>query len=114
MGMNGGSLVISVLDCPLRDQGLKSLPGQKFLQRFLLHLCPLINSLNSALMGTLTIHSQWENETARKRTNHLPFHEIQITLCNTIFFPGFQVLYFNCLCLKPMEKRLHSAQTLIL
>ena len=37
-----------------------------------------------------------------------------ITLCNTIFVPGFQVLYFNCLCLKPIEKRLHSAQTLIL
>ena len=37
-----------------------------------------------------------------------------ITLCNTIFVAGFQVLYFNCLCLKPMEKRLHSAQTLIL
>ena len=37
-----------------------------------------------------------------------------ITLCNTTFVPGFQVLYFNCLCLKPMEKRLHSAQTLIL
>ena len=37
-----------------------------------------------------------------------------ITLCNTIFAPGFQALYFNCLCLKPMEKRLHSVQTLIL
>ena len=37
-----------------------------------------------------------------------------ITLCNTIFVPGFQVLYFNCLCPKPMEKRLHSAQTFIL
>src|SRR6218665_2639980 len=35
-----------------------------------------------------------------------------ITLCNTIFVPGFKVLYFNCLCLKPMEKRLHLAQTL--
>src|SRR6218665_1238565 len=33
-----------------------------------------------------------------------------ITICNTIFVPGFQVLYFNCLCLKPMEKRLHSAK----
>ena len=47
---------------------------------------------------------------------------ILLTLCNTIIVPGFQVLhaYFNCLgihvhvCLKPMEKRLHSAQTLIL
>jgi len=46
----------------------------------------------------------------------LRIHPLQgpITLCNTIFVPGFQLLYFNCLCLKPMEKRLHSAQTLIL
>ena len=36
------------------------------------------------------------------------------SLYNTIFVPDFQVLYFNCLCLKPMEKRLYSAQNLIL
>ena len=36
---------------------------------------------------------------------------IIITLCNTIFVPGFQVLYFNCLCLKPMKKQLHFMNT---
>src|SRR6218665_23986 len=28
----------------------------------------------------------------------------QVTLCNTLFGRGFQVLSLNCLCLKSMEK----------
>ena len=45
----------------------KSWPGQKFGSRFLLHLCPLVNS---AMMSTLNAHCQWEDETARERTGH--------------------------------------------
>ena len=58
-------------------------------------------------IGNLNIFStiQW-----RIHENfHFTVKFSQITLCNTIFVPGFQVLYFNCLCLKPLEKRLHSA-----
>jgi len=44
-----------------KRSGFKSLPGQIFCSRFLLHL---------AVVSTLTIHCQWEDETARERTGH--------------------------------------------
>jgi len=66
-GVDGG-LVNSVLDCQSRGSGIKSRPGQKFGSRFLLHLRPLANS---AMMSTLTIHCQWEDEMVRERTGHL-------------------------------------------
>src|SRR6218665_2700844 len=65
-GVDGG-LVNSVLDCQSRSSGLKSRPGQKFGSRFLLHLHPLAYS---AMMSTLTIHCQWEDEMVRETTGH--------------------------------------------
>src|SRR6218665_1517110 len=49
--------------------GFKSRPGQRFGLRFLLHLRPLANS---AMMSTMTVHCQWEDETVRERTGHPP------------------------------------------
>ena len=60
-----GGLVVSVLDCQGRGLGFKSQPGQTFGSRYLLHLCPLGNS---AMMSTLTVHCQWEDETVREWT----------------------------------------------
>src|SRR6218665_4045772 len=59
-GVHGGRAV-SVLDCQSRGLGFKSRPGQKFGLRF---LCPLANS---AMMSTLTVRCQWEDETLRER-----------------------------------------------
>src|SRR6218665_3236402 len=64
-----GSLVVGVLDCQSRGSGFKSRPGQIFGSRFLFHLHPLANS---AIMSTLTVHCQWEEEMVRERTGHLP------------------------------------------
>ena len=64
-----GRLVGSVLECQSRGSGFKSRPGQKTGSRVLLHLRPLANS---AMMSTLTIHCQWEDETVRERTSHPP------------------------------------------
>ena len=52
-----------------KGSGFKSWLGQKFGSRFLLRLHPLANS---AMMSTLTIHCQWEDDTARERTGHPP------------------------------------------
>src|SRR6218665_2759757 len=49
--------------------GVQTRPGQKFISRALLHLCPLANS---AMMSKLTTHCQWEDETVRERTGHPP------------------------------------------
>src|SRR6218665_116115 len=67
--MMWGCAGVSMLDCQSRGLGFKSRPKEKFDSRFLLHLHLLANS---AIMGTLTIHCQWEDETARKRTGHPP------------------------------------------
>src|SRR6218665_2491054 len=64
-----GSLVVIVLDCRSRGSGFKSQPGQKFGSRYLFHLHPLANS---AMMSTLTIHCQWEDEMGRERFDHPP------------------------------------------
>src|SRR6218665_1564870 len=59
----------SVQDCQSRALGFKYRPGQKFSLRFLLRLYPIANS---AMMSTLTIHCEWEDETLRERTGHPP------------------------------------------
>src|SRR6218665_2446718 len=59
------------LDCQSRGLGFKSQRKQKFGLRFLLHLQPLANA---AMMSILTAHCQWEDETMRERTGHLPSH----------------------------------------
>ena len=61
--------MVSLLDSKLRGSGFKFQPGQKFWLRFLLHLHLLANS---AMMSTLTVNCQWEDETVRERTGHLP------------------------------------------
>ena len=61
-------LVVSILDCQSRGLEFKLRPGQKFDYVFLLHLRPLVNS---AMMNTLTVHCQKEDETVRERTDHL-------------------------------------------
>jgi len=61
--------LVSVLDYQSRGLGFKFRPGHKFGLRLLLHLRPLANS---DMMGTLTIHCQWEDEMARERTGHPP------------------------------------------
>jgi len=33
---------------------------------------PFVPLANSAMMSTLTVHCQWEDETARERTDHQP------------------------------------------
>ena len=38
-------LLVSMLECQLRCQGFKSLPGKKFGSRFLLHPCPYTTQL---------------------------------------------------------------------
>jgi len=63
-------MLVSVLNCQLRGSGFKSWPGQKFGSRFfLLHLCPLANT---AMMSTLIIYCQWEDDMVRDRTGHPP------------------------------------------
>ena len=64
-----GGLVVSLLECQLRDLGFKSRPGQKFGLRFLLQMHPIADS---ATMSTLTTHCKWEDETVRERTDHPP------------------------------------------
>ena len=59
-------LVVSVLDCQSRGLGFKSRPEQKFGSRLLRHLH------SSAMMSTLTVYCQWEDETVRDRTGHPP------------------------------------------
>src|SRR6218665_1060073 len=62
-----------MLDCQSRGSGFKSQPLQKFGLKFLLHLCWAVRRLvNSAIMSTLTIHRQWEDEMVRERTGHMP------------------------------------------
>src|SRR6218665_611146 len=61
--------VVRQLDCQWRGSGFKSRPGQKFGSRFLLLLRPLVNS---AMMSTLTVHCQWEDEKMRERAGHSP------------------------------------------
>jgi len=63
LGVRGG-LVVSVL-----DSGFKSRPGQKFGSTFLLHMHPLASS---AMMSTLTVHCQWEDEPVSERISHPP------------------------------------------
>jgi len=48
-----------VFMCQSKDSWFKSRPGQKFGSRFLLHLRPLANS---AMMSTLTVQCQWEED----------------------------------------------------
>ena len=60
-----GAQWIVFSDCQSRGLRSKSRPGQKFGSRFLFHLHPLANS---AMMSTLTVHCQWEDETMRERT----------------------------------------------
>jgi len=60
---------VVMLDCQSKGSGFKSQPRQKFGSRFPLHLHPLANS---AMMSTLIIHCQWEDEMMRERTGHPP------------------------------------------
>ena len=54
----GDDLVVSVLGCQSRCSVFQSLPGQHSGPRFLLHLRPVTNS---AVMGTLSVHCQWDD-----------------------------------------------------
>ena len=66
-----GGLLVSVLDCKSWGLVFKSQPGQTFEPRFLLHLCPLTNSV----MMTLIVHCQWEDEMVKEGTGHPPSYD---------------------------------------
>src|SRR6218665_751337 len=68
LGVHRG-LVVSMLDCQSRGARFKSRPQQKFGSRFLLHVHPIANS---AMMSTLAVYCQYEDETVRERTGHQP------------------------------------------
>ena len=54
-------------------RGSNPRPGEKFGSRFLYHLHLLANA---AMMSTLTTHCQWEDETVREMTGHLPSNAV--------------------------------------
>ena len=104
-----GGLVVSVLDCQSRGSGFKSRPGQKFGSRFLLHVCPLDNS---AMMSTLTIHCQWEDETVRERTGHPSSHAEtkKMKLLTLLSPPGTLEIGPELLLTPPLKTPFDSSQ----
>src|SRR6218665_3791258 len=68
--LEASAVMVWVLDCQMRAQRFKSpTPGQKFGSRYRLHLRSL---KKSAMMSTLTIHCQLQDEMVRERAGHLP------------------------------------------
>ena len=70
LGVRSGP-VVSVLHCQSRDSGFISRPGQKFWSRLMFLWRRLAGS---AMMNTMTVHCQWEDETAMERTGHPSSH----------------------------------------
>src|SRR6218665_965609 len=69
-------LVVSMLDCQLRNSGFNSQPRQKFGSSILLHLRSLSNSPMMNTLNTSSQCCQLEDETVRERTGHPPSYSV--------------------------------------